>query len=245
MTHSRPKSTAELSAVALAEQFAELARSLAAQPSEEAAWKAIVQGALQSIDGTEDADITVMRGSNFRTVAPSSDRAARVDEIQYNLRSGPCVDAILEQAIFRTGDLAQDQRWPEFGSRAARQEGVNSVLAFRLFLEDDQTIGGLNLYSTQKDAFDESATVVGSVFATHAAIALATTQSRNDVQNLEVALKTNREIGIAIGILMSRFHVTHQQGFDLLRMASQHTHRKLHDLAAEVAETGTLDFPPP
>jgi hypothetical protein len=27
-------------------------------------------------------------------------------------------------------------------------------------------------------------------------------------------------------------------------MASQHTHRKLHEIATEVTETGMLDYPP-
>lgn len=63
--------------------------------------------------------------------------------------------------------------------------------------------------------------------------------------NLQVALVSNREIGQAIGILMSTYKLTRQQGFDLLRMTSQHTHRKLRDVAIEVCETGTLELPPP
>ncbi len=31
--------------------------------------------------------------------------------------------------------------------------------------------------------------------------------------------------------------------YDLLRGGSQHTHRKLRDVAADVTETGTLDVP--
>ncbi|MDT4915523.1 MAG: hypothetical protein QOH89_223 [Pseudonocardiales bacterium] len=34
--------------------------------------------------------------------------------------------------------------------------------------------------------------------------------------------------------------VTRDQAFDLLRMASQHTHRKVADIAAHVTETGAL-----
>ena len=57
-------------------------------------------------------------------------------------------------------------------------------------------------------------------------------------------LDSNREIGVALGILMSRHLITQAQAFDLLRMASQHTHRKLREIATEVAETGMLDYPP-
>jgi hypothetical protein len=58
--------------------------------------------------------------------------------------------------------------------------------------------------------------------------------------NLEEALATNREIGQAIGILMATHHVTAEQAFEQLRTASQHTHRKLRAIAADVAETGAL-----
>lgn len=62
--------------------------------------------------------------------------------------------------------------------------------------------------------------------------------------NLEEALATNREIGQAIGILMATDHVAAEQAFEKLRTASQHTHRKLREIAADVAETGALTSSP-
>jgi hypothetical protein len=59
--------------------------------------------------------------------------------------------------------------------------------------------------------------------------------------NLEIALASNREIGMAMGILMSSRRVSEQVAFDLLRLASSHSHRKLRDLAAEVVQTGQLE----
>ena len=47
----------------------------------------------------------------------------------------------------------------------------------------------------------------------------------------------------AIGVLMSVHKVTRQQAFDLLRIASQQTHRKLVDIATEVGDTGSLSLP--
>jgi GAF domain-containing protein len=234
-----------LSPPALAADFAELARELARHSSEDDTWSAIVRAALRKVPGTEHAGITILRRGGFQTMAPSSELPRRVDAIQYELSTGPCVDAILQQRIFRTGDLSQDGRWPEFGSRAAREEGVFSMLAFRLYLEDDDTIGGLNLYSTQRDAFDSSAELIGGIIATHAAIALTGARHRDEAEHLQRALESNRQIGVAMGVLMSRQHVTRQQAFDLLRIASQHTHRKLADIAMDVSETGILDYPRP
>jgi GAF domain-containing protein len=234
-----------LSPHGLAHSFAELARELAGRTNEDDTWKAIVDAALRTVPGTEHAGITILRRGRFQTMAPSSELPRRVDAIQYELSSGPCVDAILQQRIFRTGDLSQDPRWPEFGSRAAREEHVFSMLGFRLYLEEDDTIGGLNLYSTQRDAFDSTAELTGGIIATHAAIALTGARHRDQAEHLRLALESNRQIGVAMGVLMSRQHVTRQQAFDLLRIASQHTHRKLADIAMDVSETGILDFPRP
>jgi hypothetical protein len=63
------------------------------------------------------------------------------------------------------------------------------------------------------------------------------------VENLELALTTNREIGIALGILMAGRKLTSDQAFDLLRRASQQSHRKLRELALEIAETGSIELP--
>jgi len=62
-------------------------------------------------------------------------------------------------------------------------------------------------------------------------------------RNLTTALESSRVIGQAVGILMSRHRLTAEQGFVLLRTVSQHTHRKLRDLAAHVSDTGMLEVP--
>jgi hypothetical protein len=224
-----------------------MARELHRLDGHDATLTGIVQAVLRTLPGAEAAGITVVRGSHYRTVAPSGELPRQVDAIQYELGSGPCVDAIVSETNFRTGDLENDPRWPTFGKRAAVEVGVHSMLAMRLFIDDGRqqdTIGALNVYSTQYEAFDQISELLGCVFATHAAIALDGAQSSEEVANLIKAQASNREIGMAMGVLMSRHRLTQAQAFDLLRMASQHTHRKLREIAAEVVETGMLDFPP-
>ena len=45
---------------------------------------------------------------------------------------------------------------------------------------------------------------------------------------------------MAIGILMDRHRFTRQEAFDVLKVASQNSNRKLADIAVEVADTGIL-----
>jgi signal transduction histidine kinase/DNA-binding response OmpR family regulator len=68
----------------------------------------------------------------------------------------------------------------------------------------------------------------------------AISQAEDRSANLEKALSSNRQIGTAIGILMALHKTTAETAFTLLRTASQHTHRKLYDIAEEVNSTGAL-----
>jgi ANTAR domain len=71
---------------------------------------------------------------------------------------------------------------------------------------------------------------------------LATAQTRAD--NLEIALHTNRRIGTAVGITMSEYGLTTEAALGLLQTASQHSNRKLREMAEDVIYTGTLDLRP-
>jgi hypothetical protein len=64
--------------------------------------------------------------------------------------------------------------------------------------------------------------------------------AQQEIAGLRAAITSNREIGIAVGILMSQRKITKEQAFDLLRVASQQSNRKLRDLADDVVFTGTM-----
>jgi AmiR/NasT family two-component response regulator len=46
---------------------------------------------------------------------------------------------------------------------------------------------------------------------------------------------------MAMGILMSQHRITRVQAFDLLRIVSQRSNRKLSQIAVEVGDTGILE----
>jgi len=71
---------------------------------------------------------------------------------------------------------------------------------------------------------------------------IQTAQGRE--QQIRGALDSNRAIGTAVGIVMTSYQLTAQQGFQLLTAASQNTNSKLRDIAAKVAETGALPLRP-
>lgn len=64
--------------------------------------------------------------------------------------------------------------------------------------------------------------------------------AQQQVENLNVALQSSRDIGAAVGILMSEYRVDRDAAFELLRSASMHTNRKVRDLALDVIDRGSL-----
>lgn len=222
--------------------YTEFGRELAQPGHRTEALAAVTRLALDRIPGTTWASVTEGHNGKFVTVTATDEAACAVDEIQYELKTGPCVDAIRTDVAFRTGDLRHDSRWPEFGRRAADTYRVASMLSLRLHLEDDDRIAGLNLYSTETDAFDDSAEMLGTLLATHGALAITAATAREQAAHLERALLHSRDIGVAMGVLMSTHKVTRDEAFNLLRIVSQHTNRKLAEIAADVADTGTLDL---
>jgi GAF domain-containing protein len=228
----------------LAQLFSDLGQELVSSQGLEGTLSLISQRGVMLLPGAQDAAISRGRSGRFETVGSTSDLPPKVDQIQYDLGSGPCVDAAVQSAIYRADDLTTDPRWPEFGRRAAAEHGIHSMLSVRLFLEDDDLVAALNHYSTLPGAFDSSDETLAIMLATHASTAIATAGLREQVHHLERALQSNRGIGVAMGVLMNQYKITQTQAFDLLRMASQHTHRKLVDVAADVTETGVLELPP-
>lgn len=205
---------------------------------------AITALAVRRVPGAEQASITDRRRGQFRTLAATGAMATAGDNIQYELGSGPCIDAVVDNAVFRTGDVAIDARWPRFGARAHTETGAVSMLAFRLFFEEEpERIAALNLYSTRPDAFDETAEIIGTVLAAHSASALLAAAARDRAVHLQRALASNRRIGVAVGVLMSSHKITDADAFALLRIASQNSNRKLVDVAEDVIETGQLELP--
>jgi hypothetical protein len=235
--------TLDQSLPGLAALYADIGRELTGSGSRTGALGAVARVARSRVTGTEWASITEGTDGRFVTVATTDERARAADAIQYELGTGPCVDAILQETTFRTGDLGRDGRWPEFGRRARDAHGVRSMLSFRLYVEDDSRIAGLNLYSTRADAFDGAAETVGTLVATHGALAVAAATARERVAQLQTALVNSREIGMAMGVLLATHKVTREQAFDLLRIASQNSNRKLADIATEVVDTGVLHLP--
>lgn len=205
---------------------------------------ALVTATVERLPLAQAASLTVLRSGRFTTEAATGEDAERADALQYEVGSGPCVDAVLDDHVYVTDDVEHDERWPEWGRRAYAETGLRSVLAYRLTLHDESgAIACLNVYSRERSAFGRRDLGTGLVLATHGSLLVTALIAQDRADNLRQALESNREIGVAMGILMQQHRLTREQAFDVLRVASQDGNRKLVDVATEVADTGTLTIP--
>jgi hypothetical protein len=224
----------------LSASFAELGSELRSAGDSAAALHRIVEFAVEYVEGCRCASIVSIRGKQTVELAVSDELAGQLDQLQTALDEGPGLDAARLDTSYIVHDLGQDQRWPRFARGAVHASGIRSTLAFTL----GSAQSSLTMHSEQPTGFSDEAIGTATIFASHAASLVALFAAEDHSTNLETALQSSREIGIALGILMAHRKVTQDAAFDLLRSASQNLHRKLRDVAGEVLETGTLpDLP--
>jgi transcriptional regulator with GAF, ATPase, and Fis domain len=220
----------------LAQQFGELARTLQTFEDADQTLDEVVHSAVRLIPGADDGSISVVtRRQQVTSRHPSSDLPRLVDALQEEVGEGPCLDAMFEQQTVRVSDMASEERWPRFASRAA-EIGAKSMLSFQLYVEGDN-MGALNLYGRQAGGFDDESEQVGLLFASHAAVAFADAQQ---IDRLREGMATRDLIGQAKGILMERYKVTADQAFRMLVKASNDINRPLRSVAEALATTGAL-----
>ncbi len=204
--------------------------------------KGLLAAVIGHLDGADSASISELRDNRFLTLAATDQGARDGDALQYELGSGPCVDAIVEQTVFAPIDLLSDPRWPVFGKQVAATLGYRSMLSLRLLSDATDSIYGLNVYGRQPQAFDRRAVLFGLLIGTYASSVVFSSATSVTILNLEKALETNRRIGMAVGVIMATYRLTPERSFEMLRLASMNRNRKLRDVAEAVVTTGSLDL---
>lgn len=220
----------------LAVRLVELAREFQQEHDPALTLARVVQGAVALIPGVQSGSISVVTDRcGITSVAASGDLPAQVDALQAETGQGPCLDAAFEHETVRVADMRTESRWPAF-ARRAWGIGAGSMLSFQLFVDGD-TLGALNLYSSEPKTFDDESEHVGLLFAAHAAIAHAAV---GEQRQLTRALTTRDLIGQAKGVLIERFRLTGEQAFALLVQVSKDTNTRLRDVADQLVSTGEL-----
>ena len=225
----------------LATYFARMAQQLSGVRSVEDTLKLLVTTAVELIDGCDHASISYLDQKVLRSASSNDDIGPTLDALQTETQEGPCMDTIRDGGLLVTGDLRSDERWPEYGPRAAAATGVVSSMGVEL-LHGGRRVGALNLFAERPDAFapDGQRDAIIALLASHAGPALAAALARED---FERALASRDLIGQAKGILMARSGVDADAAYEMLSSASQRMNVKLVEVAQRLVD-GTLTDPP-
>ncbi len=194
---------------------------------------------LQALDGWDAAATTVAEEDRVATFGATDERINPLDQQQYDTGKGPCVDAIKTGEVQYFDGTEVDPHWRQFAEVAA-DHGVYSVLSFPLRLDGD-TLGAINFYSRERDAFRPGQREEGWVYAAQAAVVLSNTKEfaarGTQLEQLEEGLKTRTMIGQATGLLMAQEGLSSDEAFQKLVKVSQTSNVKLREIAQRYVDS--------
>lgn len=171
------------------------------------------------------------------TVAVSDTSAATLEDLQFSLGEGPCIDSsrsgrpVLVPDLARTGPGA----WPQF-SAGALDAGVRAVFAFPLRVGGIR-VGVLDLYRDAVGVLGDSQLEEALSFADAATVVLLHLQSEAAFTGVELAatvLGERAEVHQATGVVSVQAGVPLASALVLLRARAYASERPLLDLARDV-----------
>jgi hypothetical protein len=217
-----------------AQHFVEAGGERAAQPPRIA--ELCVE--LLSVSGAGISMVT--REGNRGVVCATDDTSARIEDLQFTLGEGPCVDAVTTGApvlvadLNEPGDVAVD-RWPAF-MKGAVGAGVAAVFAFPLRI-GAISVGALDLYRDMPGEMSSSELTGALLAADAGALALLRLDSgREDAFDDDVDSRSTYQLQVhqATGMVQVQLGVKTEEAFLMLRARAFASGRPLADVATDV-----------
>lgn len=203
--------------------------------SHEAVHQQLVAAAVELVDGCDHASLMLRRGERVHTAAASDAVAKTCDEIEQEVGTGPCLDAMDDDKPDQhlCSDLGGGGcDWPELGERLQREVGIGAVAGFRLRHEGHK-VGALNLFGDTVGALSQRSLDQAAMLVSFASVALVALDRGEEARTLRQGLASNREIGKAVGLLMASHGVDADEAFRLLSRVSQEMNLKVVEVAAQ------------
>jgi transcriptional regulator with GAF, ATPase, and Fis domain len=219
----------------LLESLAIAARQLQGTGSIDDLLQKIVDLAVDAVPGCAYAGVSTERNGRPNSPVVSDPAVLAIDSLQYSLGTGPCLHAMRgPDVLVEAPDLEHDPRFDPFGAEAAKAD-CRAVMAHRLYV-DGSTLGSLNLYAREVQAYTEESRRSSVVLSGLASLALNMIRLDYEGEGLREAVQSRDVIGQAKGLLMARDGVTGEEAFETLRTTSQDQNIKLRTLAQQIVD---------
>jgi GAF domain-containing protein len=244
MTASRDPSAPSEDGGRLSSALTELAGLLLDTDSFQTVMQQLAESITRMVPNVLTAGITVANGGRVVTVACADPLGWLLDERQYDLDEGPCLEAMRIREIVDVPDMSLETRWNGYPPQV-RAHGVEATYSSPLIVRD-KSIGVLNLYADHTHAFaEQSVKDAAAQLVTLITVAITgTLRNYGDVtltDQLQRALSTRSIIDQAVGILIGNHHCTPAEAFAILRGASQTRNVRLHQLAQDLVDRNIGD----
>ena len=169
--------------------------------------------------------------------AASNDDVIAIERHQERAHEGACFEAYTRNEVVAIADATSlRERWPAYAARLD-EAGLRAVIGVPMNAFA-QTIGVINIYRSGGGAWTpeeiEAAEIVASVGAGYIVYGTDMRAQHDLAQQLQAAISSRDLIGQAKGILMEREGMSAEAAFTALRQFSQHSNRKLHEVAMEI-----------
>jgi hypothetical protein len=174
-------------------------------------------------------------------IAATDGAAVELEQLQFTLGEGPCVDAsqtgrpVLQPDLARTAPL----RWPAFAG-GALDAGIRAVFAFPLRVGAIR-IGVLDLCRDRAGPLSPDELTEALSFADAATLVLLHAQAGSPVRGPVPVLDERAEVHQATGVVSVQAAVGLAEALVLLRARAFAEDRPVGDLARDVL-AGTVDF---
>lgn len=207
----------------------------------------LVAASAAAVDVTGAGLILMTASGPAGVVAASDDAAATLEDLQFSLGEGPCVDASRSGRPALHPDLARSGpgRWPVF-TESALQAGICAIFAFPLWVGAIK-LGVLDLYRDAPGALSDAQLTEALSFADVATTVLLHLDTRSPAAGGEDRPSFGDVIGHravvhqATGFVSVQAGVSLAEALALLRARSFSSQRAITDVAREVL-LGTMRF---
>jgi GAF domain-containing protein len=182
----------------------------------------------------------VTKAGNRGVVCATDDVSARIEELQFSLGEGPCVEAVSSGMPVLIADLLEPNgaavdRWPVF-MEGALSAGVRAVFAFPLRI-GAIIVGALDLYTGQPGELDSVQLPAALMAADAAALALLhldTDEVTGFADDFAPRGSYQMQVHQATGMVQVQLGVTTEQAFLMLRARAFTMGRPIAEAADDV-----------
>ena len=167
--------------------------------------------------------------------------AVELEELQFTLGEGPCVDASRTGRPVLQPDLARTapSRWPAFAD-GALEAGIRAVFAFPLRVGAIR-VGVLDLYRDEAGPLSEDELTEALCFADAATLVVLHEQAGSQVRGASPPFDDRAEVHQATGVISVQASVGLAEALVLLRARAFAEGRPLGEVAQDVL-SGVVDF---